>query len=267
MTRGSFRNGWGVWTLTAIVAGAFGLTVMGGCAGFATYPPSSGQMAADDPNGRIVERAMGTALRRAINDHPPTSAMLPAGAGTAERPERIAVNLFPGMTSVNAERVAEKAGEGVVPLWEGSADLPTYHVSRLWLRGSRASADVHHPVITRAGTRTTRMVTYDMRGGLTGFRIERTREWAVGAFEPPEPFGYTPSVILEAEAAAEAERQAAERAAAREAARREREAQRQAEREASEQERQRRGEPQSEQQPEPEPEPEPTPDPVSSNGR
>lgn len=251
-----------------VAALAIGVTGLGltGCAGYATYPPASGQIAANDPNGRIVERAMAVALREAIDRYPPPAELMPRDAGTAIRPHRIAVNLLPGLTPENAERVTSQIGPDVIGLWSQSADLPTYHVSRVWLRGGRASVDVFHPVVTRRGERTTQMVTYDLSGGLTTFRVERTREWAVGAFEPPEAFEYTPTEVLAARAAEEEARRAAEAIARREAEAEERRRAREAERQERERERERQRLEREQQQtpapdPDPEPQPEPTPDP------
>jgi hypothetical protein len=174
-----------------------------GCSsGFATYPPPAGEAGEGNPNGFAVMTAMSAGLRSVIERYPPPAELVPADAGTLERPARIALNLLPGVRSEVAERTAERVGMASAPLFEGTADLPTYHVKRVQLRGTRAEVDVIRPLVTRRGARTTQMVTVELRSELGGYEFVRLREWTPGAFEAPEPFGYTQSSVAAAELAA-----------------------------------------------------------------
>lgn len=177
--------------------------VLPGCStGFATYPPTPGQTASANPNGPIFETAVVAALRDVIERYPPPPELVPSDAGTLSRPERVAINLFDGVRPDVAESTAARVGGGAAPLFEETADLPTYHVTRVWLRGGRAEVDIICPVVTRRGARTTQMVTLEMQSTLGGYRVDRRREWTVGAFPAPAPFRYIRSEVLEAQEAA-----------------------------------------------------------------
>jgi hypothetical protein len=122
-------------------AGLIGLAMASGCAReYANYPPIQGDtFAVKDLNSRQMQDAMAAALRWTVLRYPPP--------GGAQEGQMLAINLPPGIGETGYAYVAERVGEGAVPLTEENAKrLPVYHVTRVWLRGTTARIDVVRPL-------------------------------------------------------------------------------------------------------------------------
>ena len=83
---------------------------------------------------------------------------------------------------------------------EGFRGLPVYSVTRVWLRGDKATVDVVRPVTldgmqpteenTDGVAYTYQKVTLRLEGGFRPWRVVGTREWPIGLEDRPELFGW-----------------------------------------------------------------------------
>ena len=174
---------------------AFVTAFSGGCAReYANYPPIEGDtFAVKDLNSRQMQDAMAAALRWTVLRYPP--------AGGSQGGEMLAINLPPGIGEAGYAHVAERVGEGAVPLTEDNAKrLPIYHVTRVWLRGERARIDVVRPLYEMGskpgGGTVYRGVQLRLGGGWEPWRATSSSEYEVGVLDAPalNPIGSTPAV-------------------------------------------------------------------------
>jgi len=153
------------------------LAALPACVGYANYPPIEGDTAANDPNAQPFSGIMVGALKYTIERHPVEG--------------QYAVNLPEGMLRHRALQIIDRLDDPAArPMTPETVALPTYHVSRVWIRGTEAEVDVHRPlpVLTGAAQPTThQMATLYMTSGFNEWRVERVRPYAMGAFPPPEP--------------------------------------------------------------------------------
>lgn len=173
---------------------AFATAFSGGCAReYANYPPIEGDtFAVKDLNSRQMQDAMAAALRWTVLRYPP--------AGGSQGGEMLAINLPPGIGETGYAYVAERVGEGAVPLTEDNAQrLPVYHVTRVWLRGERARVDVVRPLYEMGskpgGGTVYRGVQLRLGGGWEPWRVTSSSEYEVGVLEAPalNPIGSVPA--------------------------------------------------------------------------
>lgn len=113
----------------------------------------------------------------------------------------LAVNLPPGIGETGYAYVADRVGEGAVPLTEDNAQrLPIYHVTRVWLRGERARVDVVRPLYELGskpgGGAVYRGVQLRLGGGWEPWRVTSSSEYEVGVLDAPalNPIGSAPAV-------------------------------------------------------------------------
>lgn len=176
-------------TRVGLIAGAIAAVAtvggMGGCAGYATYPRADGSTAISDLNSAPVNTIMATSLAWAAYKYP----VAPEGEQAP-----FAINLPEGVKPETYDYVVRQIGGGAVPLTHDTADLPTFHIGLIRVRGDEAQVDVLRPVLelspSPAGETVYQQVTVRLEGGLSPWRVVGRREWTVGAFPTPAPNYY-----------------------------------------------------------------------------
>ena len=160
----------------ASVGVGFAASGLSGCATYANYPPIGDDLAVNNPNVRPIPLLMELSLLRVV-------AMTPVdGAYVINFPE--------GMTRRDASRVATSVGSDRAMLVGDAgtgARTPTFHVSRVWLRGDRAEVDVVRPALSGASHQP---VTVRLVGGVRGWRVDSTKVWPIGLGEAPALHGF-----------------------------------------------------------------------------
>jgi hypothetical protein len=158
----------GRMTVLGLVAAA----LLSGCAAYFNYPSIGNDAAINDPNVAPVPTVMTLALRTVLTDHPPEGSYV--------------VNLPEGMGRKQANRIVSDLGTPTAQLaTRGTAELPVWHVSRIWIRGDRAEVDVLRPLAgAHQGT------TVRMTGGPRPWRVTSTKVWPVGMLDVPELYGW-----------------------------------------------------------------------------
>lgn len=155
----------------------------GSCAQeYANYPPITGDdFAAKNVNSPNMRNAMAAALRWTVLRYPP-----PGGTG----PGTFAINLPAGTTEDTYDFVARTVGNGAVPVTaENASQIPVYHITRVWLRGSIARIDVVRPVFEveqkpRGGS-VYRGAEIRLAGGWDPWHVTGSSEYEIGVLEPP----------------------------------------------------------------------------------
>lgn len=149
--------------------------LLGGCAGYGSYPGIEGDQANHDPNTIWMQRTMAEALKQAAERHPVDGAY--------------AVNLPEGMTLSRMEIVVSWLDDPDANLLtRETADLPRYHVKRIWIRAQHAEVDVLVPEPSAGGPEgepVYQPVTFYLEGGTRKWRVTGSRLWAIGSQEPP----------------------------------------------------------------------------------
>ncbi|USO00125.1 MAG: hypothetical protein H6810_05535 [Phycisphaeraceae bacterium] len=168
--------------MSRALAVIMGLALLTGCVGYTTYPPADWQLASDSISGPPADELMTVSLRYVIDRYPP------AGGGT------IVVNLPEGVNDRAYGVIASRVGGDVVPMARGLEGLPTYHVTRIWVRGTKAEVDVLRPVGELGASPTGRPIiqamTVRLEGGVREWHVVRTRPWVIGEEEVPSPHYY-----------------------------------------------------------------------------
>ena len=163
--------------LGAALLGGSALLGLPGCVGYTTYPAASWQIASDNMNGPPADEIMIESVRWAVDRYETDSA------------DPIAINLPDVVEDRTYRIIAFRAGELVLPLDRSTADLPTYHLTRLWVRGDKAEVDLLRPVDELGDSPTGRpiiqAVTVYLEGGLHQWRVERARHWKIGTDAVP----------------------------------------------------------------------------------
>jgi hypothetical protein len=154
------------------------LATLPGCVGYTTYPAASWQLASDNMNGPPADEIMIESIRWAVERYES------GGEGS------IAVNLPDAVKDRTYGIITYRAGERVVPVSEETAGLPTYHLTRLWVRGDKAEVDLLRPVselgASPTGQPIIQAVTVYLKGGLREWRVERARHWRIGTDAVPQ---------------------------------------------------------------------------------
>lgn len=150
---------------------------LAGCVGYTTYPAASWQVASGEMNGPPADEIMIESVRWAVNRYE---------TGTSGS---LAINLPDVVRDRTYGVIAARAGERVVPMERGLEDLPTYHLTRLWVRGDKAEVDLLRPVnelgASPTGEPIIQAVTLYVQGGLQSWRVERARHWKIGTDAVP----------------------------------------------------------------------------------
>jgi hypothetical protein len=186
----------GLIAVGALTLGSLGLASMPGCATYANYPPIGQDLAVNDPNVIPLPVLMRVSVTRVLQQD----------AANGDLPERWVLNLPRGMNLERARSVLQNTmtdagvSGGMLVGDQGYLGLPVYSVTRVWLRGDKATVDVIRPV-TLDGMQPTegdadgvaytyQKITLRLVGGFRPWRVEGTREWPIGLEDRPELFGW-----------------------------------------------------------------------------
>ncbi|MEM7754325.1 MAG: hypothetical protein AAF297_01675 [Planctomycetota bacterium] len=165
--------------LSAMLAG-------GGCVATTAYPARPGQnFVARDVSHPSIEEICVEGLTWTLERYPvPEELSTPTADGGV-----FAINPPIGMHPRVYERVVEKCGPLARPLTPETEHLPTYHIGRIVVRSDKAEIDIHRPVLELGESEqlSYQPITLFIEGGLSPWRVQRSRPWAVGAFPLPQP--------------------------------------------------------------------------------
>lgn len=181
---------------SGMLAGLAGVAALPGCTSYTNVPGPESALAGQDPNGRQASRAAEAALVWTVRRHPVDGPFV--------------INLPPGTSTETARSIAEAVGPMAQLPDAATADLPVYHVSRVWIRLSDGKVDVVFPTRDGLGREIQRGVTAWMNMGVRSWSVSRGQYWSPGTV--PVPPIWVPIPQAELDAIAEAEK-AAERAA------------------------------------------------------
>jgi hypothetical protein len=169
------------------MAAVCGLAALAGCVSYASYPPVAKNTAINDPNSPAMEEVMMAGLRWVASKYPPVP-VSPTGE-QPDRPADVAVNLPPGVKPNVYRRVAA-AVPGGQPLIPENANLPTYHVASIRVRGDEANVWIFRPAMDLGPSPTGGPVYQEvklwLRGGLQPWHVVSSLEQTPGTGEVPE---------------------------------------------------------------------------------
>lgn len=163
---------------------------LSGCVGYNIYPPMEGERGFTNVNSDPFPPVMTSALQWVTTRYPPNADAewnQPAAGNVGVTP--FAINLPRGVNRMLAERIIKNVGNGAQPMVPGSENLPTYHVSRIWVSGDEAKVDIVRPVVnvafTNQGKPVTQGITVRLRGGMKQWTVSSHRLWSFNAMQPP----------------------------------------------------------------------------------
>lgn len=165
---------------------------LGGCVGVGNvnYPPISGQTAGSDLNQPAAQLAMTAALIWVTRRYPPVNDPMPG----ADYREPLAMNLPPGVsrtTYLAVERDVSVRNAYARALSAETSNLPTYHVTRVTVRGTDALVDILVPKYNlgpgTSGEQLYMGVSVDLRGGLKPWEYYAHRTFPVNMADVPAP--------------------------------------------------------------------------------
>lgn len=203
-----------VAVLGVFSVGAASLGLLPGCAaGYSSYPVVEGaDLANKSPDGWPTFQLAGMAARYVADRYPPNAPSWASGEPVTP-PERFVVNIPSGMSRIPYERAIGFAGAGAEAPSAENSGLPVYHVTRVWVRGHLARADVMRPVgevgENPGGGAVYQTITVYFEGGFRPWKI--TGRQVRDALTPsvpelaflPAPKGQEPSYPAPIESAAE----------------------------------------------------------------
>ncbi len=160
---------------------------LGGCAGYASWPPVDGGSVISDPNNPPMPAILISAYKFMEKEYPPASS-----------DGRFAINLPSGLLHRNYAFVARHVGPNAAPLTpENEASLPVYHVERVRIRGTEAQVEMVYPSTTLGsgpgGGAVWQGVRLRMQRTAGNWKVTTRREWASGVAQPPPPFYFDAS--------------------------------------------------------------------------
>ncbi len=171
-------------TAGLVLLAAIGLAPLAGCL-HANLPGETQNSLADtDPNIFPTPKLMALSLEYVANRYPPT-------AGTAGSEPTFAFNLPAGMRRDNCELVASMLqGHGVPVTRENASRLPIYHISTMWIRGTRAEVEMVYPFeavgMSPGSQPVYRGVTLKLGTDMGPWRVMRQQLWNVGTIPVPQ---------------------------------------------------------------------------------
>lgn len=161
-----------------LLAGAI-VTALGACAGYDSWPPVKGDTARNDPNISPMDLVQICGLRWMVDNQPPANYQGP-----------VAINLPTPVLPDQYKRIVKEIGRSTVPLTPETESLPIYHVEAIRVRVDEAEIDLLKPLpemgLTPDGKPVYQRWTLNMRGGVSGWRVTRWRDWSRGLAETPE---------------------------------------------------------------------------------
>ncbi|HMN42878.1 MAG TPA: hypothetical protein PKE29_18710 [Phycisphaerales bacterium] len=165
------------------------LGLLGGChVGYNVYPPMEGSRGFTNVNSDPFPAVMTESMRWVVLRYPPNAHAewnQPAEGNVGITP--FAVNLPAGLNPALASKIVENIGSGALPVSPETANLPTYHISRIWISGDEATVDLVRPVfgLTVNDKPLNQGLTLRLRGGMSPWHVTSHREWAFNALQPP----------------------------------------------------------------------------------
>lgn len=163
------------------------LALLGACGGYSNYPRIQGDTAFNNPNSPDMIGAVVAALQWTYERYP------------VEGP--FAVNLPDGMSRRRAFLLLNQLDiPSARPLTPETADLPTFHVARVFTRATNGEVDIVRPVtLVRASaesgtvtqTAAHQLITVRVKSALDGWTATSERAYIIGAAAPP-PLVYIP---------------------------------------------------------------------------
>lgn len=148
----------------AIASGVL-VGVLGGCAPYVNIPAQRGDMATHSPNNGTVRDVMTAALTHVLTQAGP--------------PEAYAVALPQRSSDPTYRRVLNRLPEGGQRYNAKNADLPTFSVGAVYVRGTEAQVDIVAPV---AG-RTPQLTSVYLELAIDGWWVVRDRQWTIPVAE------------------------------------------------------------------------------------
>ena len=189
--------------LAALVCTASLTATLSGCYQRGNYPeiPTS-QGYAEDPNRPATEQAMVAALQYVGSRWTPGQRMYdpnvePRGLPYVNYP--CVINLPLGMRKIYYERIPGKVGPQVLPATPDNValGLPTFHVTRVWMRFNKAYVDILRPMPEMGpgpdGTPVYQLITVHLEGGIKPWNVVYARSWPAGQVTAPE-YSFVPAV-------------------------------------------------------------------------
>lgn len=140
---------------------------------YISYPPVEGDAAFHDLGVTPAPEVMGDAVRFVIERYPLEGSYL--------------VNLPRGTQRRTAEKVVNIVNDSNA--WivnELMLDRPAVHITKVWVRGDRASVDVMRPV----GEDVYQTITVRLAQAMGDWKVTGAREFTTGAFEAPPLYGW-----------------------------------------------------------------------------
>lgn len=168
--------------LWACAATAATVVVLGGCAGWQSWP-ARGNEPTLSPNSAAALDVMEASLRWAMERRPPK-----------EHDGPVALNLPVGLTELAYQGVARDVGYGTVPLSTKTADLPIYHIAAFRLRLDQAQVELLRPALPadaytdelRRDPEAYEGYILTLKGQIGGWKVEWFRERSPGVIGVPE---------------------------------------------------------------------------------
>ncbi len=170
--------------------------VLGGCVGWANYPPEEGQTRFISPNEPGMTDIMAAGLKYVANKYPPEGLTRARAAATGLEPstQKFAVNLPEGVRPRLSQRIVQLAGERAVLLTPETEHLPIYHIASLRVRGDEGQVNILRPVpefgVSPTGEPVYQEITVTLRGGVQPWRVVSHREWSPGSVASIPPLRY-----------------------------------------------------------------------------
>ncbi len=174
--------------LLALTAG-LAVATLGAChVGYNVYPPMEGERGFTNVNSDPFPTVMTESMRWVVLRFPPNTHAQwkqPAEGNVGVTP--FAVNLPQGLSPAVATKIVERIGSGALPIAQGNENLPTYHISRVWISGDEAKVDIVRPIfgLTANDKPLSQGLTVRLRGGMQQWHVTSHREWAFNAIQPP----------------------------------------------------------------------------------
>ncbi len=162
----------------AVISVVFGaaLAGLGGCVGWASYPPEAGQNPRlSDPNELHMTDVMVVGFNEVIRKFPPGTE-----PGKPMPAKSLAVNLPPDLKPLIHRRTVGRI-QGAVPLTPATEKLPTYHLVSMRVRGDEAQVNILRPVAevepSPSGENVYQEIRVSLRGGVKYWKVVGMREW------------------------------------------------------------------------------------------
>jgi len=148
---------------------------LAGCQGYSSYPTVDGAtMTNRSPDAPPQYQIAGMAARYVADRYPPSAPSWASGEPN-QAPEHFVVNIPSGMSRIPYERAIGVAGPGAEAPSPSNANLPVYHIARIWSRGHQGVVDVMRPVAevgeAPGGKPVYQTITVYFEGGFQPWRI------------------------------------------------------------------------------------------------